>query len=65
MAIPYKKIGRKDTRKADAKLLYYPQLVTMGQNATLDSIAYRMKETSSLSLGDIQSVLSNFVEAMR
>lgn len=65
MAIPHKKIGRKDTRKADAKLLYYPQLVTMGQNATLDSIAYRMKETSSLSLGDIQSVLSNFVEAMR
>lgn len=65
MAVPYKKVGRKDPRKADAVAKYYPQLVTLGQNADLDSIAYKMKEASSLSVGDIQSVLSNFVEAMR
>ena len=43
---------------------FYPQLVTLGDNATLDDIAYVMKEKSSLTLGDIQSVLTNFVEAM-
>lgn len=48
--------------KADPK--FYLQLVTMGQ-ATLETIAYDMKETSSLSLGDIKSVLANFVSAMR
>ena len=42
-----------------------PQLVTMGQSVDLDGIAYIMKDKSSLSLGDIQSVLTNYVEAMR
>lgn len=65
MAIPFKKMGRKDPRKTDAVLKYHPQLVTMGQSMDLDSIAFVMKEKSSLSLGDIQSVLTNFVEAMR
>ncbi|WP_321332062.1 HU family DNA-binding protein [uncultured Bacteroides sp.] len=65
MAVPYKKVGRKDPRKADSAVRFYPQLVTMGQSANLDSIAYKMKEASSLSVGDIQSVLTNFVEAMR
>ena len=41
---------------------FYPQLVTLGDNATLDDIAYVMKEKSSLTLGDIQSVLTNFVD---
>ena len=65
MAVPYKKIARKDPRKADAIEKFYPQLVTLGQSASLESIAYEMKEKSSLSLGDIKSVLTNFVEAMR
>lgn len=65
MGVPFKKIPRKDTRKADAVTKFYPQLVTLGHNVDLDSIAYQMKEKSSLSLGDIQSVLTNFVEAMR
>lgn len=64
MGVPFKKIGRKDPRKADAVKKFYPQLVTLGKNVTLDDIAYVMKEKSSLTLGDIQSVLSNFVEAM-
>lgn len=49
MGVPFKKIARKDPRKADAVAKFYPQLVTLGDNATLD---------------DIQSVLTNFVEAM-
>lgn len=64
MSIPFKKVGRVNpmNRKADPK--FFIQLVTMGQ-ADLDTIAYEMKESSSLSLGDIKSVLANFVTAMR
>lgn len=65
MAIPFKRMGRKDPRKTDGVVTYHPQLVTMGQSVDLDSIAYVMKDKSSLSVGDIQSVLTNFVEAMR
>ena len=65
MAIPFKRMGRKDPRKIDGVLKYHPQLVTMGQSVDLDGIAYIMKDKSSLSLGDIQSVLTNYVEAMR
>lgn len=65
MAVPYKKIARKDPRRADSTEKYYPQLVTLGQSTSLENIAYEMKERSSLSLGDIKSVLTNFVEAMR
>ena len=64
MGVPFKKIARKDPRKTDAVAKYYPQLVTLGENATLDDIAYVRKEKSSLTLRDIQSVLTNFVEAM-
>ncbi|MCD7899772.1 MAG: DNA-binding protein [Bacteroides sp.] len=65
MPVPYKKILRKDPRNAAATAKYYPQLVTQGNSADLDDIAYLMKEASSLSLGDIKSVLTNFVESMR
>lgn len=65
MGIPFKKIMRKDPRKADAVEKFYPQLVNLNQTADLDSIAFTMKEKSSLTLGDIQSVITNFVEAMR
>ena len=58
-------MGREDPRKIDGVLKYHPQLVTMGQSVDLDGIAYIMKDKSSLSLGDIQSVLTNYVEAMR
>lgn len=66
MAVPFKKVGyRKDPRDKDSAVMFYPRLVTMGQTVTLDSISYEMKEKSSLSYGDIKSVLTNFVEAMR
>lgn len=64
MSIPYKKVERVNPMNRDANPKYYIQLVTMGQ-ATLESIAYEMKENSSLSLGDIKSVLANFVTTMR
>lgn len=65
MAIPFKRMGRKDPRKADGVVKFHPQLVTQGQSVDLDKLAYTMKDKSSLSLGDIQSVLTNLVEAMR
>ena len=64
MGVPFKKIPRKDPRKADAVAKYYPQLVTLGANASLEDVAYVMKEKSSLTLGDIKSVITNFVEAL-
>lgn len=65
MAIPFKRVGRKDPRKVDGVVKFHPQLVTQGQSVDLDKLAYTMKDKSSLSLGDIQSVLTNLVEAMR
>jgi DNA-binding protein, histone-like, putative len=63
MGVPFKKIARKNPLKKDAAEKFYPQLVTVGNSSTLDDIAFEMKDKSSLSIGDIQSVLCNFVEA--
>lgn len=65
MAIPFKRMGRKDPIKNDGIVRFHPQLVTQGQSVDLDTIAYKMKDKSSLSQGDIHSVLINFVEVMR
>ena len=64
MGVPFKKIPRRDPRKEDAVAKFYPQLVTLGDNADLEDVAYVMKEKSSLTLGDIKSVITNFVEAL-
>lgn len=65
MAIPFKILLKKNPNDQDAAPKFYPQLITMGQTATLETISYDMKEASSLSVGDIKSVLANFVVAMR
>jgi len=65
MAVFFKKEQFADPTRKDAAKLYYPRLVTLGQSVGLDTVAYKMKNVSSLSLGDIHSVLINFVEAMR
>ncbi len=65
MSVPFKKIQRKNPRKPTETGKYYPQVVTAGKAATLSTVAYLMKDKSSLSHGDIKSVLTNFVEAMR
>lgn len=65
MAVPYKKILRKNPQDKANTGKYYPQLVTQGNSVGLDYIADIMQRFSSLSQGDIKSVLDNFVEAMR
>lgn len=65
MSVTYKKQFRKNPFKNDGSGKFYPQLVVWGKSATLNSIAVQMKDSSSLTLGDIQSVLTNFVKAMR
>lgn len=65
MPIPYKVVGRKNPRQPDEPVKYYPQLVTMGNTRKIGELIYEIKENSSLSEGDIRSVLSNFVSVMR
>ena len=65
MSVTYKKQFRKNPFLKDGSGKYYPQLLVWGKSATLNSIATQMKESSSLTLGDIQSVLTNFVKALR
>ena len=65
MAIVFKKALRKNVADKTAAAKYYPQLLTLGQSVGIDKIAYQMKENSSLSKGDILSVIANFVECMR
>ncbi|RGN33878.1 HU family DNA-binding protein [Bacteroides oleiciplenus] len=65
MGVFFKKEEYADPTKKDAAKMIYPRLVTLGQSVDLDVLAYRMKNVSSLSKGDIQSVLTNFVETMR
>lgn len=65
MAVPYKKILRKNPRNMNEPGKYYLQLVNQGNSVNLEYIADVMQKASSLSPGDIKSVLDNFVEAMR
>ena len=58
MSVTFKKVLRKDPFHKDGTGKYYPQLIVWGKSATLESIAVQMKESSSLTLGDIQSVIS-------
>lgn len=65
MSVTFKKVLRKDPFHKDVAGKYYPQLIVWGKSATLESISVKMKETSSLTQGDIQSVITNFVDALR
>ena len=65
MSITFKKILRKSPLDKKSTGKYYPQLITWGKSATLESIASQMKDKSSLTYGDIKSVITNFVEVMR
>ena len=44
---------------------YYPQAITLGKSVDLKFMAQRMKDSSSLSVGDIKSALQNFVEKLK
>ena len=65
MSVAFKKIFRKNPTDKNMPGKYYPQLVVTGRSADLNDIAYKMKEKSSLTLGDIRSVLTNFVGATK
>lgn len=65
MSVTYKRVFRKNPTKTDGSGKYHPQIVVWGKSATLESLAVQMKESSSLTMGDIKSVLINFVTAMR
>lgn len=65
MSVTFKQQFRKNPLKPDEAGKYYPYLVVWGKPATLDTISADMKEKSSLSEGDIKSVLTNFVSCMR
>lgn len=45
--------------------MYYPQLVVWGKSATLETMIPKIVDKSSLTAGDIRSVLLNFVSVMR
>ena len=65
MAIVFKKTLRLNPIKPTEEGKYFPQIVNVGKRVTEETIIYEMKERSSLSKGDIESVISNFIEAMR
>ncbi len=65
MSVGFKKIMKKNPANRELPGKYYPTLVVTGKSVSLEDLAYKMKEKSSLTLGDIKSVLINFVESMR
>lgn len=65
MSVTFKKQFRKNPLKPNEAGKYYPYLIVWGNPANLDSITAEMKEKSSLTEGDIKSVLTNFVSCMR
>lgn len=65
MGVFFKKEKFADPTRKDAAKMFYPRLVTLGQTVGIDEVAYRMQKASSLSAGDIHSVIINFVDVMR
>ena len=66
MAIPYKVVKKKSNPLlADSLEKYYPQLVTLGRSVDLEYLTEKIRDNSSLSGGEVKSVLINFVEKMK
>ncbi len=65
MSIPFKKTKRVNPKEPQEEGLYYPQLLTLGKRLTEEDIIYRIKEKTSLSKGDILSVVSSFIDETR
>ena len=66
MAIPYKAVKRKiNPLVLDSPEKFYPQLVTLGRSVDLEFITEKIRDNSSLSGGEVKSVLTNFVEKMK
>ena len=66
MSVIYKVVTRpSDPRVPNSPKKYYPHLITLGQSVNLIYIAQKMQGYSSLSIGDIKSVIQNFVDKMK
>ncbi|NDV66151.1 HU family DNA-binding protein [Bacteroides sp. 224] len=65
MAIPFKKTLRVNPAKPTEPGKYYPNLLTLGKNVDEDLIIHQIKELSSLSKGDIKSVVTNLLDVVR
>ncbi len=65
MSVFYKKLLRKDPRDKSKPGKFHPTLVTMGQKVDIYKVTHEMQKTSSLSQGEIENVINNFVEVMR
>lgn len=66
MAIPYKAVKRKTNPLVlDSPEKVYPQIVTLGRSIDLEYLTEKIRDNSSLSGGEVKSVLQNFVEKMK
>ena len=65
MSVTFKRVLRKNPQDKQDPGKYYPQVITWGKPATLNTLAYKMSYSSSLTLGDIKSVLINLVTTLR
>lgn len=65
MSIIFGKIQKKNPVNPSEPVLYYPQLLTLGRSLTEEDLIFRIKEKSSLTKGDIQSVVTNLIEETR
>ena len=64
--IPYKLNKRKmNPLQVNSPEKYYPTLVTLGRSVDLDYMTEKIRDNSSLSGGEVKSVLQNFVEKMK
>jgi predicted histone-like DNA-binding protein len=64
MPVLFTKTRRVNPRNPQEPGKFYPQLITAGQRMTQEKIIFQMKEKSSLSAGDIESVTTNFIETV-
>ncbi|WP_148372126.1 HU family DNA-binding protein [Bacteroides bouchesdurhonensis] len=66
MSVIYKIVTRpSDPRVPNSPKRFYPHLVTLGQTVNLKFLAQKMQDRSSLSVGDIKSVIQNFVDKLK
>ena len=66
MSVIYKVVTRPtDPRVPNSPKRFYPHLITLGQSVSLKYLAEKMRDRSSLSVGDIKSVIQNFVDKMK
>lgn len=65
MAIIYKKQMRANPQQPGEPKKCYPHIITIGKSVSEELIVHQIKELSSLSKGDIQSVMTNFFDVVK